>query len=174
MIFNELEMTKTDLKLPISESLYVQLLEDILTGKISSGAKLTEQELCNLYGVSRTPVREALHQLEIEGLIEIIPNRGAFAVGFSERDISDIYMLRREYEVLAAGWAIERISDEQYEKLEEIFEFMEFYTAKGDFEKNAQYQCAVSSHDLWRYRQQVADKYSYIVSDIHRILFARY
>ncbi len=56
-------------------------------------------------------------------------------MGFSERDISDIYMLRREYEVLAAGWAIERISDEQYEKLEEIFEFMEFYTAKGDFEK---------------------------------------
>lgn len=135
MVLNELKMAKVEPKLPISESLYMQLRKDILTEEIGTGSKLTEQELCNVYGVSRTPIREALRQLEIEGLVEIIPNRGAFAVGLSARDLADIYMLRREHEVLAVGWAIERISDEQMERLEEIFEFMEFYTAKGDYVK---------------------------------------
>ena len=110
MVLNELKMAKIEPKLPISESLYMQLRKDILTEEIGTGLKLTEQELCNVYRVSRTPIREALRQLEIEGLVEIIPNRGAFAVGLSARDLADIYMLRREHEVLAVGWAIERIS----------------------------------------------------------------
>ena len=75
MVLNELKMAKIEPKLPISESLYMQLRKDILTEEIGTGSKLTEQELCNVYGVSRTPIREALRQLEIEGLVEIIPNR---------------------------------------------------------------------------------------------------
>ena len=66
---------------PISNSLLSKLQKDILTGKLKAGQKLTEQELCREYEVSRTPVREALRQLETDGLVENILNRGAFVIG---------------------------------------------------------------------------------------------
>jgi GntR family transcriptional regulator, rspAB operon transcriptional repressor len=119
----------------LSTDLFTSLRKDILQGKLHQGEKLTEQQICDEYNVSRTPVREAFRQLELEGFIETIPNRGAFVVGFSKQDILDMYELRKSYEVLAVKWAIERISKEEYEKLEEAFEFMEFYTQKNDYEK---------------------------------------
>lgn len=121
--------------LPISNNLFSQLQKDILLGKMRSGEKLTEQSICDKYKVSRTPVREALRQLEMEGLIETIPNRGAFIIGFSAQDMLDMYELRKAYEVQAVKWAIERITDEEMEDLEETFEFMEFYTQKNDIDK---------------------------------------
>ena len=84
---------------------------------------------------SRTPVREAFRQLELEGFIETMPNRGAFVRGFSPQDIQDMYELRKAYEILAVKWAIDRITKEEFDKLEEAFEFMEFYTQKKDAEK---------------------------------------
>jgi DNA-binding GntR family transcriptional regulator len=93
------------------------------------------QKICNEYNVSRTPVREALRQLEMDGLIENIPNRGAFVIGFTDQDITDMYDLRRSYEVLAVRWAIERITEHEFNELEETFEFMEFYTMKNDIPK---------------------------------------
>jgi DNA-binding GntR family transcriptional regulator len=119
----------------LSNDLFTNLRKDILQGKLRQGEKLTEQQICDEYNVSRTPVREAFRQLELEGFIETIPNRGAFVVGFSQQDIQDMYELRKSYEVLAVKWAIERITKEEYEKLEEAFEFMEFYTQKKDVEK---------------------------------------
>jgi DNA-binding GntR family transcriptional regulator len=62
----------------LSEDLAARIREDILSGKLTDGSKLTEQTICDKYKVSRTPVREALSKLEVEGLIENIPNRGAF------------------------------------------------------------------------------------------------
>jgi DNA-binding GntR family transcriptional regulator len=119
----------------LSTDLFSSLRKDILQGKLRQGEKLTEQQICDEYNVSRTPVREAFRQLELEGFIETIPHRGAFVVGFSPQDIQDMYELRKAYEVLAVKWAIERITEEEYEKLEEAFEFMEFYTQKKDAEK---------------------------------------
>lgn len=121
--------------LPISNSLFSKLQKDILQGKMRSGEKLTEQSICDKYQVSRTPVREALRQLEMEGLIETIPNRGAFVIGFSPQDMMDMYELRKAYEVQAVKWAIQRITDEEMADLEETFEFMEFYTQKNDIDK---------------------------------------
>ena len=119
----------------LSNSLFHQLRTDILQGKLKPGEKLTEQRVCQEYVVSRTPVREAFQKLENDGLIETIPNRGAFVVGVSDRDISDMYELRRAYEELAVRWAIERITDEEFEQLKEAYEFMEFYTMKKDIPK---------------------------------------
>lgn len=121
--------------LPISNNLFSQIQKDILQGKMRSGEKLTEQSICDKYAVSRTPVREALRQLEMEGLIETIPNRGAFIIGFSAQDMADMYELRKTYEIQAVKWAIERITDEEMEDLRETFEFMEFYTQKNDIDK---------------------------------------
>lgn len=133
-IIQYLEENKTA-NLPLSTNLYAELQEDILIGKLKPRAKLTEQKICEEYKVSRTPVREALRQLEMEGLIENIPNRGAFVVGLSTQDIQDMYLLRKAYEIQAVRWAIERISEEEMDELEETFEFMEFYTMKNDINK---------------------------------------
>lgn len=120
---------------PLSSGLYSELQKDILSGAIPDGSKLTEQAICKRYNVSRTPVREAFRQLEADGLIEIIPNRGAFATGLSKRDISDLFDLRAVFEVQAVEWAIRRMSEEDVERLAESIDFMEFYTLKEDVEK---------------------------------------
>jgi len=116
----------------LSIELADKVREDILIEALPPGMKLTEQVICDQYGVSRTPVREALRTLETEGLVEIIPNRGAFVIGFSMDDMADLFELRKIYEAQAVRWAIMRISEEKMEELEESFEFMEFYTARGD------------------------------------------
>jgi GntR family transcriptional regulator, rspAB operon transcriptional repressor len=71
----------------------------------------------------------------MEGLVEMIPNRGAYVLGLSARDMDDMFILRKIYEVQAVRWAIERITDEEMAQLEETFDFMEFYTMKNDVEK---------------------------------------
>ena len=120
---------------PMSTSLLSKLQRDILTGKYRPGEKLTEQNLCKEYGVSRTPIREALRQLETDGLVENILNRGSFVIGLSAQDYEDMFDLRKAYEIQAVRWGIERITDEEMDKLEETFEFMEFYTMRGDLDK---------------------------------------
>ena len=120
---------------PASAGVLAKLQEDILTGQMRPGEKIIEQRLCERYGASRTPVREALRQLELDGLVEYILNRGYFVIGMSERDFEDMFDLRKAYEMQAVKWAIERITEEEMENLEETFEFMEFYTMRNDIEK---------------------------------------
>lgn len=176
----------------LGENLFTALQKDILTGKLRPKEKLTEQRICDEYGVSRTPVRAALLQLEKDGLIENIPNRGAFVIGFTEQDIADMYELRSTYEVQAVRWAVARITDEELEKLEETFEFMKFYTMKNDFEKmrsintafheliyraahNRMIEQALSSYLLYlrHIRKTPADTKSYLtlVLEEHRAIF---
>ena len=120
---------------PMSMSLLAKLQRDILTGKYRPGEKLTEQNLCKEYGVSRTPIREALRQLEECGLVENILNRGCFVIGLSRQEFEDMFDLRKAYEIQAVRWAIERITEDEMDRLEETFEFMEFYTMRGDLDK---------------------------------------
>ena len=102
---------------PLSAGLYAELQKDILSGNLPDGSKLTEQTICKRYNVSRTPVREAFRQLEADGLIENIPNRGAFVTGLTRRDISDLFDLRILFEVQAVEWAIKRMSSEEIDRL---------------------------------------------------------
>ena len=110
----------------ISDNLFSTIKDDILTGKLKSGEKLTEKVICNQYSISRTPVREALQKLEMEGLVESIPNRGFFVLGLTARDYEDMFTLRKLYEIQAFSWAVERASDQERESIEELFELMEF------------------------------------------------
>ena len=116
----------------LPHDLFHKLRDDILQNKIKQGEKLTEQRICQEYQVSRTPVREAFQKLELDGLIEIIPNRGAFVLGLTRQDIEDMYELRSAYEAIAVKWAIDRMSEEEYADMQEAFELMEFYTMKKD------------------------------------------
>lgn len=119
----------------LAYDLFNSLRIDILSGKIPSDTKITEKSVCERYNVSRTPVREAFKQLESDGLIDNIPNRGAYINALTVRDISDLFDLRCTFEMQAVEWAIERMSDDEIDKLRETIEFMEFYTIKNDAEK---------------------------------------
>ncbi|MCQ2551989.1 MAG: GntR family transcriptional regulator [Clostridia bacterium] len=119
----------------LPQDLFIRLRNDILQGKFVAGSKLSEQQICDEYMVSRTPVREAFQKLELEGVIEIIPNRGAFVLKQTKQDIDDVYEIMKALESVAIRLAIERIDDETIKRLQELYELMEFYTVKADLEK---------------------------------------
>lgn len=107
-----------------------KIREDILSGKYNQKEELKETSIGNELGVSRTPVREALRQLELEGLVNIIPNKGAYVTGISAKDIHDIYIVRSYLEGLCARWACENITKEQMEALEEVIYLSDFHAKK--------------------------------------------
>ncbi|MBQ6000265.1 MAG: GntR family transcriptional regulator [Clostridia bacterium] len=122
-------------KLNLRNRVFQALEQDILNGKYPSGTNLTEKDLCEEFGVSRTPLREALCQLELEGLVECIPNKGAVVLGVSEQDVNDIYAIKLTLEGLAARLAAERITQEELTDLEETLNLTEFYVNKDDLNK---------------------------------------
>ena len=106
---------------------FQRIREDILKGKYKEHEELRENTIGKELGVSRTPVREALRQLELEGHVSIIPNKGAYVTGISPKDVKDIYMIRSMLEGLCARWATENITEEQMEELEETILLSEFH-----------------------------------------------
>ncbi|NLT47465.1 MAG: GntR family transcriptional regulator [Clostridiales bacterium] len=119
----------------LAEEIEHILRERILKGEYGIGERIKENQIAEELKVSRTPIREAFKQLEKEGLIESIPNRGSFALGLTKQDVKDIYAVRAAVEVLAVEWAIPRISDEEILRLRDAFERMEFYTGRQDSKK---------------------------------------
>ena len=96
---------------------YEELKQIILEHQIPQGGKLNEIELATALGVSRTPVREAINRLGKEGLVEILPQRGAFVVQYSEKDIFELFLIRENLEGLAAYLAAERVSEKDLARL---------------------------------------------------------
>lgn len=117
--------------------IYNTLRENILNNKYKPGESLIETKLADELHVSRTPIREAIRQLELEGLVESIPNRGVYVRGISKKDMKDIYSIRLALEVLAAKWSIDNITDDEVNELKDLYELMEFYTGKGDIDRIA-------------------------------------
>ncbi|MHB8065784.1 MAG: GntR family transcriptional regulator [Ruminiclostridium sp.] len=111
-----------------------QLRNQILTGVYKPGDSLIELRLSEELGVSRTPIREAIRQLELEGLVQAIPNKGAIVKGVTDQDVEDIFTIRTRIEGLAARWAAEKITQEEIKELKEALELEEFYTMKNDVE----------------------------------------
>ena len=118
----------------LEERVFLALREEILGGKFKKGDTLTEVALSTRHGVSRTPLRGALHRLAEEGLIEIVPNRGAVVIGIGREELVDIYKIRMRLEGLASREATEKISDEDVERLKESVELAEFYIKRQDTE----------------------------------------
>ncbi len=161
-IFNRKKTSKS-----LTSIVFEKIRDDILNGKYKRGEKIIEAKLAEELGVSRTPVREALKQLELDGLIENIPNRGVMVKGITKQDIQDIYTIRMAIEGIAAKWAIERMDDEDIEKLKEIFELMEFYTFKNDVDKvaelNTAFHEAIYNATKSRYLEHVLKDFQYFM-----------
>jgi DNA-binding GntR family transcriptional regulator len=91
----------------------------VLSGEITTGTRLRQESLASEFGVSRTPVREALRQLQANGLVSVEPNRGAVVRGPTVRDIREAYAVRAELEGFAAQLATPRLDDAQLDQLRE-------------------------------------------------------
>ena len=113
---------------------YNELQEAILSEQFKQGESLTEHFLTEKLGVSRTPVRSALQRLEEEGLVSLIPNRGAVVIGITKEDLVDIYKIRMRLEGLASAMAAKKMTDEDKQKLSETLALSEFYIQRGDTE----------------------------------------
>lgn len=121
--------------LSLENKVFIKLEDEILSGKLTRGTALTEISLSERLGVSRTPVRSALHRLAEEGLVEAVANKGCVVIGITNADLVDIYKIRVRLEGLASAIAATRITEEGLNALRESVELAEFYISKNDAEK---------------------------------------
>jgi DNA-binding GntR family transcriptional regulator len=116
----------------IRRKFYEYLREQLLSGEIAPHQHLIEAKIAEEIGTSRTPVREALHSLELEGLIESIPRVGYVVKSISEKEVEEICEIRAAIEALAARWAIEKGYKKLVEELKKNISLSEDKVSKGD------------------------------------------
>jgi DNA-binding GntR family transcriptional regulator len=115
----------------LHEQVAQRLRQMLVEGRIPPGAKLNERELSELLKVSRTPLREAIKMLAAEGLVELLPNRGAIAVSLSESDVLNTFEVIAGLEGLAGELAAQRITDAELAEIQAMqFEMMAAYTRR--------------------------------------------
>lgn len=117
--------------LPLRDVVFNTLRDAIINGDIEPGERLIEISLADTLGVSRTPVREAIRELETEGLVVMTPRKGAEVAKISNKDLTDVLEVRRVLEVLAVELACEKITPEQLARLEENLNDFDACVGKG-------------------------------------------
>lgn len=132
--------------LPLRDVVFNTLRKAILTGELKPGERLMEIHLADRLGVSRTPVREAIRKLELEGLVTMIPRRGAEVAQITEKSMSDVLEIRRALDALCAELACDRITPEELENLGLACDSFEAAVQTADTKKIA--QADVSLHDI--------------------------
>jgi DNA-binding GntR family transcriptional regulator len=142
-----LQSIQPDSYLPLRVQVYRAIRDAIVGGRLRPGERIVEDRLCGELGVSRSPVREALRKLEGEGLVVILPRRGAVVTELSERDGIDLLEVREALEGLAARLAAGRITSGELEELEQICARMGKAIASGDdaalVEENTKFHHAI-------------------------------
>lgn len=118
--------------LPLRDVVFNTLRKAILTGELKPGERLMEIHLANRLGVSRTPIREAIRKLELEGLVIMIPRRGAEVAQITEKSLKDVLEVRRALDALCVELACDRISAEETEQLKDACEEFERATETED------------------------------------------
>ncbi len=103
--------------LPLRDVVFNTLRQAILRGELKPGERLMEIQLANKLGVSRTPIREAIRKLELEGLVLMIPRKGAEVAEITEKSLKDVLEIRRALEELAVQLACEKITKEEIKEL---------------------------------------------------------
>lgn len=132
--------------LPLRDVVFQTLRQSILHGELKPGERLMEIHLAERLGVSRTPIREAIRKLELEGLVVMIPRRGAVVASITEKDLKDVLEVRRTLEILAGEVACERITPELLEELKKAGE--EFGRLKETKDVNSLAEADVRFHEI--------------------------
>ena len=145
-----------------------KIREDILNGKYKQNEELREATIGAELGVSRTPVREAFRQLELEGLLKMIPNKGTYVTGITRKDVHDIYMIRSLLEGLCARWATEKITPEQLNEMEENVYLSEFHESKGHSDQMAELDNRF--HEIL-YESCDSKMLEHLLSDFHQYVY---
>ncbi len=107
---------------PLRDIVFETLREAIIAGQLRPGERLMEVQIAEELGVSRTPVREAIRKLELEGFVIMVPRKGAYVSDMSIKDVTHVFEIRRALEGLAAELAAERMTEEELEELERILD----------------------------------------------------
>ena len=131
--------------LPVRDVVFQTLRQAILRGELKPGERLMEIHLAQKLGVSRTPVREAIHKLELEGLVLMIPRKGAVVAEITLRDLEEVLEVRMALEELAVRSACRRINKEQLAELRELAE--SFKAALSGEDVSAYVEADVALHD---------------------------
>ena len=108
--------------LPLRDVVFKTLRQAILLGELKPGERLMEMQLANKLGVSRTPIREAIRKLELEGLVLMIPRKGAEVADITEKSLKDVLEVRRALEELSVKLTCDRITKEEIKELEQAAE----------------------------------------------------
>lgn len=132
--------------LPLRDVVFNTLRQAILTGELQPGERLMELHLADKLGVSRTPIREAIRKLELEGLVIMIPRRGAEVAQITEKSMKDVLEVRRALDALCAELACERITEQELKALKEACTAFEQAIKTGNIQKIA--QADVALHDI--------------------------
>lgn len=159
----------------LTDSIAGVVRERILKGEYKIGEKIKETHVAEELSVSRTPIRKAFKQLEAEGLIEYVPNKGCYAKGFTRRDIEDIYAIRKALEELTTEWAVSRITDEEVAKLNAKCDKMQGYVDKGDsahvLSVNKEFHEIIYEATGSRFMSQVLRSYKEYIEQTTRPIF---
>lgn len=139
------KLNLTDYK-PLREVVFETLRNAIVKGNLKPGERLMEIQLAEKLGVSRTPVREAIRKLELEGLVVMVPRKGAYVADVSLKDILDVLEIRSYLEGLAAFLAAQRITEKESKKLEK--KLAEFRKCFEDENLNCLVQKDIELHDV--------------------------
>lgn len=132
--------------LPLRDVVFNTLRKAILTGKLKPGERLMEVHLASRLGVSRTPIREAIRKLELEGLVIMIPRRGAEVAQITEKSLKDVLEVRRALDALSVELACDRITEEEIRTLKDACD--EFENAVKGKEVSVIAKADVALHDI--------------------------
>lgn len=132
--------------LPLRDVVFNTLRQAILRGELKPGERLMEIQLANKLGVSRTPIREALRKLELEGLVNMVPRKGAEVADITEKSLRDVLEVRKALEELSVQLACEKITEEEIEELKRVAERFKDTLDDQDVTKIA--EADVAFHDV--------------------------
>ncbi|MFC3676507.1 GntR family transcriptional regulator [Ferrovibrio xuzhouensis] len=136
-------------RMGLHEQVAARLRTMLVEGMIQPGAKLNERELCEKLGVSRTPLREAIKLLAAEGLVDLLPNRGAVAVRLTEADVMNTFEVLAMLEGMSGELAAQRVTDEELAEIQAMhYEMMACFTRRdlsGYYRLNARIHSAINN-----------------------------
>lgn len=119
----------------LREKILETLRDAIISGNISSGSRVSEPELAERFGISRTPIREAFRQLASEGYLTIKPRKGAVVTAYTPKDVSEFYAIKSILEGYAARLACSRLADREIDRLQGINEKLEELAEQNDIKQ---------------------------------------